>query len=64
MIGWAVKVIDEPAQTLVGLAVTVTLTGNEELTDTGYWMLDAGLFDVQLSDDVRTHETRSPSTGI
>ncbi len=62
--GVAVKVTELPEQTGLFEAEIVMLTGRFGLTDTGYWMLDAGLFDVQLSDDVRTHETRSPSTGI
>ena len=41
-----------------------TTTGRIGLTDTGCWMLDAGLFVVQVSDDVRIQDTRSPFTGV
>ena len=41
-----------------------TLTGRLGLTDTGYWMLDAGLLDVQISEEVNIQETKSPFKGI
>ena len=53
----------DPAQAVGGEAVTVILTGKTEFTDTGYWMLDAGLFVVQGAEDVRMQETRSPFDG-
>ena len=58
------NVTELPAQNGFAVAVTDTLTGRIGLTDTGYWMLDAGLLVVQVSEEVRTHDTRSPSTGI
>lgn len=42
----------------------VMLTGSNGLTDTRCWMLDAGLFIAQVSEDVNTQETRSPSLGM
>jgi hypothetical protein len=63
-VGLAVNVTELPAQNGFEVAVTDTLTARIGLTDTGYWMLDAGLFVVQDSEDVRTHDTRSPSNGI
>jgi hypothetical protein len=43
--------------------MTETLTGNNGSTVMNTWLLDAGLFDVQDSDDVRIQETRSLSAG-
>jgi hypothetical protein len=63
-VGVAVKVTELPAQKGFEGVEILTLTGRIGLTDTGYWMLDAGLFVVQVSEDVNTQETRSPSLGI
>jgi hypothetical protein len=41
----------------------VILTGRFGSTDTGYWMLDAGLPVVQVSEDVKMQLTRSPLVG-
>ena len=38
--------------------------GGELLTDTGYWMLDAGLLVAQSSEDVNVQDTRSPLLGM
>ena len=54
----------DPAHTVGGAAVMVMLTGETRLTDTGYWMLDAGLFVVQGSEEVTLQDTRSPFTGM
>ena len=40
------------------------LTGRSGLIDIGYWLLDAGLPDVQGSDEVNTQETKSPFNGM
>ena len=61
--GVPVNVTDEPWQKGFAEADIVMLTGRFGLTDTGYWMLDAGLFVVQVSDDVRMQLTRSPFVG-
>jgi hypothetical protein len=62
--GVVVNVTDEPRQNgFVGVEIE-RLTGNIGLTDTGYWMLDAGLFVVQSSEDVNVQETRSPLIGM
>lgn len=53
-----------PGQKGLPEAVIVTLTGNTALTDTGYWMLEAGLFVEQASEEVKVQETRSPFTGM
>jgi hypothetical protein len=42
----------------------VRLTGSTGLTDTGYGMLDAGLFVVQGSEDNNVQDTRSPLSGV
>jgi hypothetical protein len=62
--GVAVKVTDEPRQNGFCEGAIVILTGNNGLTDTGYWMLDAGLLVVQVSEEVKVHDTRSPLIGI
>ena len=62
--GLAVKVTGEPGQKGFADADMVMLTGKPGLTDTGCWMLDAGLFVVHNSDDVTVQETRSPLFGI
>ncbi len=53
-----------PEQTGLFDAIMVMLTGRFGFTDTGYWMLDAGLFEVQSSDEVSTQLTRSPFEGM
>ena len=58
------KVTDAPMQNGFWEAEIDTLTGRFGLTVTGYWMLDAGLFVVHVSEDVNMHETRSPLTGM
>ncbi len=58
------KVTEMPEQTGLFDAVILTLTGRFGLTDTGYWILDAGLFEVQSSDEVRIQLTRSPFEGM
>jgi len=62
--GLAVNVTVDPRHTGFTSGLMVMLTGRFGLTDTGYWMLDTGLLDVQVSDDVKTQFTRSPFTGI
>ena len=62
--GVAVNVTELPAQKGFEVAVIDMLTGRIGLTVTGYWVLDAGLFVVQVSDDVNVQETRSPFTGV
>ena len=63
-LGVALKVTELPAQNGFCEAVMVTLTGVSGVTVTGYWMLDAGLFVVQVSLDVNVQETISPLTGV
>ena len=58
------NVIGLPTQKGFAEAEIVMLTGRSGLTDTGYWMLDAGLFVVQVSEEVNVHETRSPFSGV
>ena len=59
------KVTCWPAQIGAGVEVRVMLTGKFGLTDTGCWILDAGLFETQtVSEEVRMHLTKSPLTGI
>jgi hypothetical protein len=62
--GIAVKVTGLPRQNGFCEGDIVILTGDNGVTETGYWMLDAGLLVVQSSDEVRTQETKSPLTGI
>ena len=64
MVGIAVNVTEVPAHTGFPDAEMVKLTGNTGDTDTGYWMLDAGLPVVQVSEDVSVQLTRSPLLGI
>jgi hypothetical protein len=64
LMGVAVNVTGNPLQEGLFEAVIVMLTGNTGLTDTGYWMLDAGLFVVQVSEDVNVQLIRSPVTGM
>ena len=64
MTGVVVNVTELPWQNGLAEADIVILTGRFGLTDTGYWMLDAGLFVVQVSDDVRMQLTRSPLFGM
>ena len=45
-------------------AEIVTLTGNKGFTTICCWILDAGLLDVQTSEEVSIHQTRSPFAGI
>jgi hypothetical protein len=62
--GVVVNVADEPRQNGFVRVEMVMLTGNNGLTDTGYWMLDAGLLVAQGSEDDNVQETRSPFTGM
>ena len=64
LIGCAVNVITVPEQEGFWDAVTVTLTASMGLTDTGYWMLDAGLLVAHVSEEVRVQETRSLLLGM
>jgi hypothetical protein len=64
LVGVAVNVTELPAQNGFDGVEIVTLTGRFGLTAIGYWMLDAGLFVVQVSDELRITETRSPFAGI
>jgi hypothetical protein len=61
--GVAVKVTELPWQKGFEDAMMVMLTGRFGSTDTGYWMLDAGLPVVQVSEDVKMQLTRSPLVG-
>jgi hypothetical protein len=63
-VGVAVNVTELPGQNGFAEAAIVMLTGRFGLTDTRCWMLDAGLSDVQVSDEVRMQDTKSPFTGI
>ena len=58
------KITRVPEQEGFCEAVTVTLTARLGLTITGYWMLDAGLFVVQVSEDVKVQYSRSPFEGM
>jgi hypothetical protein len=53
-----------PAQSGFWDGIIVTLTGRFGLTDSGYWMLDAGLFVVHVAEDVSKQLTRSPLAGM
>jgi hypothetical protein len=59
-----VNVTELPGQNGFAEADIIMLTGRFELTDTRCWMLNAGLSDVQVSDEVRMQDTKSPFTGI
>ena len=63
LVGVAVKLTDVPVQTGLAEAETDTLTGSFGRTDTGYWLLDAGLFVVHVREDVNVQETMSPIAG-
>ena len=60
-----------PPLSLIGLAFmevivskhAVKVTNGDGLRDTGYWMLDAGLFVAHNSEDVTEQVTRSPLKG-
>ena len=45
-------VTDDPGQKGFDTALMLTPAGGPVLTETGCWMLDAGLLDVQFSLDV------------
>jgi hypothetical protein len=62
--GAPVNVTEEPRQNGFDGVDIETLTGRIGLTDTGYWMLDAGLFVVQVSEDNNVQDTRSPLSGV
>ena len=61
-----------PPFNLNGLAETVVMVSKQRVkftigacdTDTGYWMLDAGLPVTHISDDVIVQLTKSPLLGI
>ena len=57
------KVTGLPMQNGFAEGEIVMLTGRSGLTDTGYWMLDAGLFDVQVSEEVNVQVTISLFNG-
>jgi len=59
-----VNVTDDPRQKGFADAVIVILIGRSGLTITGYMRLDAGLLVVQVSEDVKVQETRSPFIGV
>ena len=63
LVGEAVNVTELPRQNGLAEEEIDTLTGNSGLTVTGYW-IDAGLLIVQVSEELRVQETRSPFTGI
>ena len=63
-VGIAVKVTGLPTQNGFAEGEIVMLTGRSGLTDTGYWMLDAGLFKVQVSEEVSIQDTKSPFSGV
>ena len=63
MTGVAVKVTGLPKQKGLEEAMMETLTGRRGRTDTGNWMLDAGLVEVHVPDDKRMQDTRSPLVG-
>ena len=62
--GFAVNVTGLPWQEGFADATIVTLTGKMLLTTIGIWMLDAGLPDVQGSEEVSIQDTRSPFAGL
>jgi hypothetical protein len=62
--GVALNVTDDPGQNGFDDAAMVMLTGRFRSTDTGYWMLDAGLFVVHVAEDVSKQLTRSPLAGM
>jgi len=62
--GAPMKVTDDPKQKGLDGVEMVMLTGNNGLTDTGYWILDAGLFVVHNSEDINVQETKSPLSGM
>ena len=64
LVGVAVNVTELPGQNGFAEGEIVMLTGRSGLTDTGYWMLDAGLPDVQGSDEVSVQNTKSPFSGV
>ena len=61
--GAAVNVTDEPRQKGFDGVEMVMLTGDIGLTDTGYWMLDAGLLVVHNSEEFNVQDTKSPLSG-
>ena len=62
--GVAVNVTELPRQNGLAEGEIDTLTGRSGLTDTGYWILDAGLLVVQVSEELSVQETRSPFSGV
>jgi hypothetical protein len=64
LVGVAVNVTELPGQKGFAEGEIVMLTGRSGLTDTGYWMLDAGLFVVQFSEEVSIQEIKSPFSGV
>jgi hypothetical protein len=64
LVGVAINVTELPRQKGLAEADIVTLTGNNGLTVTGYWILDAGLLLVQVSEEVKEQVTRSPFNGM
>ena len=63
-VGNAVKVTELPRQKGLDDADMETLTADLGVTDAGYGMLDAGLFDVQSSEEVSVQVIRSPFVGM
>jgi len=65
LVGWAVKVTDDPAQIVAGADVNVILTGRFGLTTITIEFEVAGLFEMQtVKEEVRMHLTTSPFTGV
>jgi hypothetical protein len=62
-VGVAEKVTDAPGQKGLDDAAMVTPAGNPVFSIIRTWMLDAGLPDVQGSEDVSMQETWSPFIG-
>jgi len=59
----AVNVTELPRQNGLAEGEIDILTGKSGLTVIGYW-IDAGLFVVQVSEELTVQETRSPFKGM
>ena len=62
--GVAVNVTDDPGQKGLDDATMLTPAGKLVFSIIRIWMLDAGLFVVQISEEVRMQKTRSPFVGL
>jgi len=62
--GVAVNVTELPRQNGLAEETMLMLTGRTGRTDTGYGMQDAGFPEVQVSEEVRMQDTRSPDAGV